>query len=472
MMSSDQFHPWPARAALKRRGRESGAAALVVVLMLFFVISLVAAYTSRNLIFEQRTAVNQYRSTMAFETAEAGIEWAVAMLNGGRIGDDCTVATATATSRSFRQRYLNIDASTGMVTPRVRPTGGLELFPTCIWNGTNWACSCPHDAEPSVTAPTGAGLFPAFAIRFSQNYGPITISKPGAIRIEVNGCVRFENTCLRDFSDLPVDSDGRSQHTALLALKSALTTQPAAAITVWGGSDSANLVASNTEATRGGITVHAAGAITTTPTTLVSTPGTPPARSMVADDSTLVPDGLTLGDLTAAPAISRDRVFASVFNLLPDSYRSQPAAVTLNCPVGGCRQALADLVTANPNRVIWVAGDLTLESAGTVGSMPNPADPTVAGVANVVVNGAVVVTDPAAHIYGMVYVRNMLAPASGNAWQGGGQVTGALLTEAGLSNAAQPIVTYDKSVLDTVRRSSGSFVRVPGDWRDFKGLRP
>ena len=51
---------------------QSGAASLVVVLMLFFVIALVSAYTSRNLIFEQRTANNQYRSTQALEAAEAG----------------------------------------------------------------------------------------------------------------------------------------------------------------------------------------------------------------------------------------------------------------------------------------------------------------------------------------------------------------------------------------------------------------
>jgi hypothetical protein len=34
-------------------------------MLLFFIISMVAAYTSRNLIFEQRTSANQYRSTQA-----------------------------------------------------------------------------------------------------------------------------------------------------------------------------------------------------------------------------------------------------------------------------------------------------------------------------------------------------------------------------------------------------------------------
>ena len=52
-------------------------------MLLFFIISLVAAYAGRNLIFEQKTSANQYRATQAFEAAEAGLEWALAMLNGG-----------------------------------------------------------------------------------------------------------------------------------------------------------------------------------------------------------------------------------------------------------------------------------------------------------------------------------------------------------------------------------------------------
>ena len=464
------------RTRTRMRDSQTGAAALVVVLMLFFVISLVAAYTSRNLIFEQRTAVNQYRSTMAFETAEAGIEWALSMLNGGRVGDDCTTATATATSTTFRQRYLTINTTTGMVVPRVgiSPVDGTELWPTCVWNGTNWICRCPGSSDLSLLAPTGAGLFPAFRIRFSNFYGPVAIGKPGAIRIEVNGCVKMENSCLRDFTDLPVDSEGRAQHTALLALKTALTTQPAAAITVWGGlTGGGALSARNTNSASGGLTVHAAGPILDTSAfTLVGAPGTPGSRTVVADDTQLVPDGLTLPDLMTAPVDNnRERVFASVFGLLPASHRTQPAAVLLNCPVSGCRQLLADTVAANPGRVVWVTGDLTLESAGIVGSMPSttvPEDFSVAGPASIVVNGNVIVTDPGARIFVVVYVRGMLAPLVADAWQGAGEVIGALLTESGLSATAAPGVTYDKSVLDTVRRRSGSFVRVPGDSRDFK----
>ena len=44
---------------------QRGAATLAVVALLFFIVSLVAAYTNRNLIFEQRTSGNQFRATQA-----------------------------------------------------------------------------------------------------------------------------------------------------------------------------------------------------------------------------------------------------------------------------------------------------------------------------------------------------------------------------------------------------------------------
>ena len=44
----------PRRRPCRRPSR--GAAALVTVMLLFFLISMVAAYASRNLIFEQKTS--------------------------------------------------------------------------------------------------------------------------------------------------------------------------------------------------------------------------------------------------------------------------------------------------------------------------------------------------------------------------------------------------------------------------------
>ena len=156
-MSALKYRSEPAAAA--NRQRQLGAASLAVVLMLFFVIALVSAYTSRNLIFEQRTSVNQYRSTMAFEAAEAGLAWATALLNGGRIGNNCTEATSAPASTSFSQRYLFVVDTSGFVKTRRQSANALlPLRPTCVWGGADWVCDCPVDGNPALVLPAGGGL--------------------------------------------------------------------------------------------------------------------------------------------------------------------------------------------------------------------------------------------------------------------------------------------------------------------------
>ena len=150
--------------------RQRGAAALMVVMVLFFVVSLVAAYASRNLIFEQRTSVNQYRSTQAFEAAEAGLEWAMGLLNSGRLTAACQAATDVTLS-SFRDRYLSIDPVTGVVTPRTWSLAGVPqiLQPSCVRGAAGWVCDCPSAAAPVLAAPGGVGSFPAFSVRFAKS---------------------------------------------------------------------------------------------------------------------------------------------------------------------------------------------------------------------------------------------------------------------------------------------------------------
>jgi Tfp pilus assembly protein PilX len=51
-------------------------ATVPVVLLLLLGLGILGLYANRGLVFEQRTAANQARSTQAFEVAEAGLEWA------------------------------------------------------------------------------------------------------------------------------------------------------------------------------------------------------------------------------------------------------------------------------------------------------------------------------------------------------------------------------------------------------------
>ena len=81
--------------------RQGGVAALGLTLLLLFALLLGVAYVNRNLVFEQRASANQYRSTQAFEAAEAGLEWTLARLNDVRpIGADCLPTADPAPPRS------------------------------------------------------------------------------------------------------------------------------------------------------------------------------------------------------------------------------------------------------------------------------------------------------------------------------------------------------------------------------------
>ena len=445
--------------------RPRGAASLIVVMVLFFIMSLVAAYTSRNLIFEQRTSVNQYRATQAYEAAEAGLEWAIAQLNGGRIGATCLEAGATSADTSFRQRFLHIntspppDTSSGMITALTQPPVGAAIPAPrragCVWNGTEWQCSCPDAANPALTAPAGTGIFPAFWISFSM----VGVSRPGVVQIIANGCTRVDTACLSSSVNTS-NVEGRALVTALVALKGAVATPPVAALTVFGdvalrAALDPQLSVFNTDVDRGGVTIQASGAVNSNRVVLGSLPGTPGTASTIpADDSMgkLINPLLMPADLTAAGRIPADRAFASTFGLWPNTGRWQPGAVRLICPAGGCRAALSNAVALNPDRVIWVEGDVTLETAGDIGSL--------AGPAVIIATGNLIVPAASVRVFGLVSSRS-------GGWSGGGEIQGAAIAEGNLAATAAQTVVFNAAVLDTLRLRAGSFVRVPGGWRDF-----
>lgn len=424
---------------------QAGAASLIVVMVLFFLMALVAAYTSRNLIFEQRTSVNQYRATQAYEAAEAGLEWALTMLNSGRIGPNCLETGASSSDTSFRQRYLDINVTTGAVAPRSAPAVGTNLWPSCVSDGAGgWNCDCPSNAAPNVPPPPSGGVFPAFRVRFTNQH----LSRPGLIRIESNGCTLLDDDCLNHPGDA-TGLEGRASVAAIVALTSALPTPPGAALTVLGNvAGGSAMSVYNTDAELGGITVQSGGLVTTTGWTLRSVPGTP-GRASVAQ-----------GEVALSALVGEvDRAFASVFNMWPATYRAQPAALRLDCPVGGCSADLANLVNMNPDRVIWVNAPqgLTLESAVTIGSTVSPALIVVDGPLNFAVSGV--------RIHGFVYSR-------GGNWQGAGQIHGAAFVEGDLAGTAAATVVMDNTTLKTLRRRAGSFVRAPGGWDDFRKREP
>jgi hypothetical protein len=470
-------------AALRARPGQAGPASqrgiatLVVVMVLFFVVAMVAAYTSRNLIFEQRTSANQFRSSIAFEAADAGVEWTLAMLNGSLIDDNCEASAATPGS-NFQQRYLSIatDGTISLTAGRA-PTAPAN-WPSCAFDGTRWGsagnCRCPRDATLLAPPPSTLPAFRAWLPKFPEATDPAV--GPGMVSIQINGCTRMSDgttpDCLAQDPQAQT-GDAVAGVRVVLALRPGFSAMPVAAVTAQGvltmpaGASSLRVV--NTDSRSNGITVNTGGTI--------MNPGSIQAEGVTGGatgEQTMAGDDTRLRDLSPAAAGSMgvgERMFVSQFGMRRALYREQPGLRT--CPGFGlpnCTAAsLTTLLATNPQRIIWVDGDLTLDAS--LGSATAPV--------LLIVNGSRLSLDAGVKITGFVYITGagtgtstLELPADAATGIQGALVAESALTVSysGATPAAPnlPTISYDPVVLNLLRTSYGSWVRLPGGWRDFK----
>lgn len=441
------------------RAGQSGAATLVVVMLLFFVVSLAAAYAGRNLVFEQRTSANQYRYTQGYEAAEAGVEWAIAMLNAGRVDDSCLPTTDTSMA-TFRQRYLSIDtgsgATSGHVTPTLRSDGTTSLWAACVNDGTTWNCDCPTDAEPTPVLPTTAGPHPAFSVRFRRVAANAATapSDPGVIRIEVNGCSEWSTECAFASRSGSYQFCGTTL-CAMLGLYSAAKTTPAVAITSKGTVAGTLTVNDSRTGQAGALAIRSGDTIDTTSMSLnvSSAPGTPNSAKVYELDPALGA-GLPVDGPGCMYCL-----FTGATGLWPTAYRDQPAALRIDCSISCTSTTLATAAQLNPGRILWLegAGGASIDSAGDIGSATNPV--------MLVVEGPFQLNNASANVYGVVYV-GLHPSAVPGATLSAGAIHGALYS-ASVVGGTGGEVNFDEDVLRALRLASGSFVRIAGSWRDF-----
>jgi hypothetical protein len=436
-------HSSPARRRASIARQQRGAATLIIVLLLFFIVSLVAAYTGRNLIFEQRTSANQYRSTQAMEAAQAGVEWALAQLSGGRIDASC-LPSANANDNSFRDRYLSATGNDdeaigddGAITLRTRADGGGDLLPACVFDGDadTWRCSCPSDGATALPAVASPLAKPMFRIRFT----PVPL-RDDLVSIVSAGCTRPDAACLAADPTAPA-GDALAVVTSVIAIRGGLFSPPGAPVMVRGTLDpgAGPLSVINTDSLSNGITAIAGAGVDLTNLLPTSLPGTPPETSVAPPDAQL--GGLTDGR----------RMFHTVFGMEPETFRQQLATVREDCTAGCTAATVAPLVANNPGRVIWLDG--TLEVDGDIGSNQIPA--------LLVATGGVTLSSGT--VVGVIYSQG----ANWDLGVGTTVVNGALIAENNLVGSGGQVVQYDPDVLNRLRRGRGSFAQVPGGWKDW-----
>ena len=422
-------------ASFKAQRRQHGAAALIVTMLLFFAMVLVAVFVNRNLVFEQRSAANQYRSTQAFEAAEAGLEWALAQLNNPqRVGADC-LPTADAAATSFRTRFLSFTRSTATYGPATWSRAGVPtpLQPSCVRTAAGWSCSCPAQGLPALTAPAGNAAAPAFALQFAPT------GKPGIVRVIATGCTSLAGACAPGSA---TNADATAKVQVALGLLPGVRTPPAATLTTRGAFDagSAALGLHNPDPTTG-IALQAGGPINASRARVTAPAGAPLAGALIGSDAALA-------------ASSTDRYFASYFGIDKAAWKNQAGVTRITCS-GDCSSALAAAIgAAADTALVWVDGDLALRGALALGSAQRPVV--------IVVNGSVQL-DGAVAVHGVLYGSAL----SWNDTSGAAFLRGAAISETLYQGNGAPELYYDTGVLATLKTQSGSFARVSGSWRDF-----
>lgn len=393
---------------------QRGAATIVVMLGLLAALALGTLFANRGLLLEARMSSNQVRSTLAFEAAEAGLDWTLAQLNTpGRSGSDCRPDAAAA--GSFRDRMLVV--TTHGLTARTT-ADGTPMRAACARRAGAWACHCPTDAAPVLPA-SGDPDPAAFVVEVRAG------DRPGLLRVVSGGSVA---------------GGGQARVEAGLALLPAIDALPAAALTARGAIDAGSAWVVNEDPLSAGLVMHAGGTLAASAARVTSTAGSSTDGTLVAADTTLAEMGV-------------DRHFVATFGLPRETWRRQPGVKVITC-AADCGGALS--AAAGPDGVhtmLWIEGDATLAGPLTLGQPDRPVVLVVGG--HLTLDGPVV-------LHGLVY-------ADGVAWQGaaGGALHGAVVSHADIALSTTAEVRRDASLLSGLVRRTGPFVRVPGSWRDF-----
>ena len=414
-----------------------GIAALTVVMILFFILAMAAAYTNRTLIVEQRSTTNALHSAQAIDATEAATEWAIAQINGGRVTSTCS-SSAVAADASVRTRYIELKDDFSYINPDKTP--GASATPmACVSNRGSWECSCPAlGSKPSV-APTADGSGQAFWVVFDVGLGG-----PGILSVLAQGCSNLGTDLTANCATAPDLSgsiatvDAVKVSNTQVGLVRALPFAPTATltagttVTVLAGK---TLWVVNPDANTG-LTIHSGGAVTAGTLKLAVAAGTP-------GDGKLESDGVL-----AARAAAGGRQFESIFGMDASNYKRQPATVMVDCAAGCTSADLADAVSRHPGQVLWIAGDLNLNSDATLGSTTQPM---------IMVSTGTVTLSKAINFYGFLYADSVVWAAGADA----SVFRGALVSASSFVANANATLIYDAAMIRIINGSYGSFVRAP-----------
>ncbi len=418
-----------------------GAGALVVTIMLLLGTSIAVFYLNRGLIFEQKTSANQARATVAREVAEAGVQWAIGMLNSdakGVINTSCAFVTSGATA-TFRQKY----AQTALGTGSTNIVPATNVFPGCKISGTSLSCSCPDQPSSgsTATASLGSTELPGFTVAFS------TTGDNTSLRVTSTGCTGQAAACVPGSGS----ADSTATVSVIVKLARVLDKMPKSTLTcgtVCNIGGSFNIY--NQDVAANGILVNAGGAITTAPgTSMYSIPGIPSQNAMIGSDGSLA--SVSSSD----PTCNNSAMFQTYFGSTLSQFKNAPTTTVISCSgPSDCEGKLMAAYNNQNARSFYFDSDLQLSGNNTLGSV---AQPVMIATPNAIkINGTW-------DIYGLIFSNDSDWNDLGT---GSATIHGAQISCAGYKSNGNGTLTYDADVLKNLQQNTAVMAPVPGSWRD------
>jgi Tfp pilus assembly protein PilX len=434
------------------RSTQSGALALIAAVLLLFSSSIAVLYLNRSLIFEQRTSSNQTKSTLALQMAEAGIEWATGMLNTPYDIQESDCSLLSTTNLPFSRRYVQSQWTTTTNVVSVTNT-----FPGCKVSGTTLSCNCPTVTNTTTAASLGTSTLPGFTVAFSDVAGDAE-----SVKITSTGCTALDTAC---YSSTKANADASASASVILKLRPFLRSAPVAPLTCRQNcvtTATPKIFITNTDLSTNGMLVHtgSSGTILTTTAAvsrLTTIPGVDPLAAISLGDQTL--NILTENATTCANGV----LFNQHFGMTLSQYANQPQVKSITCSsasASACVTSVTDAYNEGWRSFYFPAG-FFWDSNNSLGSQAEPVTIVATGstLSGVTSTGT---------IAGLVYYH--YGSANGFRTSSSPTFQGAFVAcmSYNVTNTAHTVTfTYDPIVLTNIRRSVGSFVRVPGSWKDF-----
>lgn len=421
-----------------RRMRGAGTLAIVGMLLLATLVALM--YLNRGIVFEQRSSSNQWRSTQALETAEAGVEWATGMLNTPYdLGADCQFLGSA--NVSFRKKYVmtrwnDVAAPSSDIVPSA-------ALPSCRITAAGRTCSCP--ANNITAAPTIAGAGTSFSVRFEA-----VASDPEAVRVTSWGCAPTDGGQVCHAGNA-TGTDAHAKIEVVLKLKPVLRAAPASPLTCGGSCTlSGSFNVNNLDVATNGILINAGTSISAGPGVSLGTlPGQPSNNALIGSDASLA------NISSVDPTCSSSGMFNAYFGSTIEQYQRASSTKTLSCSsASDCSTQVRDAYD-DGWRSFYFASDLQLSGDQTLGSAADPVTLVTPGAVRINGNWT---------IYGLLFSNSADV---NNLGTGSSVIEGAQISCANYSNNGNGSLNYNPDALKNARRFSALLVRVPGSWKDF-----